>query len=307
MLLKFAINEFKSDREYRNVSPRTISSYMAALEQFHEYCVKNEVINIEDCTSSLVKNYLLYCGKERKNNPTTVNSKLHVLKILFNYFEFEMEIFNPKTNPTKKIPYAKEEIKIEVFTDAQIKQMLNYYQKIKYRDKSLYSYRDYFMIIFLLGSACRLGETVNLRWTDVDLVNDLITVTGKKRIASSLPMTDKLKKEFLEYKLFIEQNFGHLPEYVFTDRDGNQLTDNAVKMIFKHLKVIMNFKSVRLSAHTFRHTAAHRLLMSGASVALVQKYLRHQNIAMTLRYFSLWGGALKEQVEKYDPLKTMDI
>ncbi|GIP51814.1 tyrosine-type recombinase/integrase [Paenibacillus vini] len=305
MLLKFALNEFQNDREYRNLSPRTISSYMASLEEFHEFCVSHEVINLEDCTASLVKNYLVHCGKNRKNNPTTVNSKLHILKIFFNYFEYEMELFTAKTNPTKKIPYAKEEIKIEVFSDEQIKQILNYYKRLKHRDKTLYAYRDYFLVVFMLGSACRLGETVNLRWMDVDLNNQVITVTGKKRVASSIPMTDSLKKEFLEYKLFCEQHFKQLPEYVFTCRKGNQLTDNAVKCIFKHLKANMNFKNVRVSAHTLRHTAAHRMLMSGASVAFIQKFLRHANVNMTLRYFALWGSAMKEQNDLHNPLNTM--
>lgn len=307
MLLKFALNEFQNDREYRNLSPRTVSSYMAALQEFHEFCVSHEVINLEDCTASLVKNYLVHCGKNRKNNPTTVNSKLHILKIFFNYFEHEMELFTAKTNPTKKIPYAKENVKIEVFSDEQIKQILNYYKRLKHRDKTLYAYRDYFLVVFFLGTACRLGEAVNLRWMDVDLNNQIITVTGKKRVASSIPMTDKLKKEFLEYKLFVEQNFGQLPEYVFTDRKGNQLTDNAIKMIFKHLKDIMNFKNVRCSAHTFRHTAAHRMLVSGASVATIQKILRHANVSMTLRYFALWGTALKEQNDIHNPLNNIDL
>lgn len=307
MLLKFALKEFKDDREYRNISPRTLDNYMAILNEFHNYCIEQEIVNLEDVTQSLVKSYLVYCGRQRKNNPTTVNSKLHVLKIFFNYFENEMEVFTSKTNPTKRIGYAKEDIKIEVFTDSQIKQMLSYYQKLKYRDKSLYAYRGYFLIIFLLGSACRLGETVNLKWSDVDLHNQVITVTGKKRIASSIPMTDTLKKEFLEYRLFMEQYFGELPEYVFTGREGNQLTDNALKMIFKNLRKVMNFKNVRLSAHTFRHTAAHRMLMAGADVGTVQKMLRHSNVSMTLRYVALWGTALKEQNDKYNPLSHMDI
>jgi integrase/recombinase XerD len=182
LLLKWALNEFQQDREYRNISPRTIIYYMSSLKEFHEYSVLQYIVNLEDCSASLVKNYLLYCGKERKNNPTTVNSKLHVLKIFFNYFESEMEVFTVKTNPTKRIQFAREEIKIEVFTDSHIKQMLNYYQKLKHRDKSLYSYRDWFMIIFLIGSACRLGETINMKWSDVDLNNLVVTLTGKKRV-----------------------------------------------------------------------------------------------------------------------------
>ena len=306
MLMKFALSEFRQDREYRNVSDRTLTAYMGLLNEFHQYCVQHEIINVEDCTASFVKQYLLSC-KEKGNNPTTVNTKLHILKIFFNYFETEMEVFTPKTNPTKRIIFAKEDVKIEVFNDAQINQMLRYYQSIKYRDKSLYAYRDYFLIIWLLGSACRLGETVSLRWSDVDLVNQVITVNGKKRVASSIPMSDRLKREFVEYRLFIEKYFPTMPETVFTDRNGKQLTDNALKMVFKHLKAIMNFKSVRVSCHTFRHTAAHKMIMAGCDIGTIQKLLRHSNVNMTLKYFSLWGTALAEQNEKFNALNNLDI
>ena len=67
--------------------------------------------------------------------------------------------------------YAKEEIKIEVFTDAHISQMLGYLRRVKKRERTFHAYRNYVMIIFLLGSGCRLGETVHLRWNDVDMVN----------------------------------------------------------------------------------------------------------------------------------------
>jgi integrase/recombinase XerD len=306
LLFKFALSEFRADRQYRNVSDRTLTAYMSLMDEFHRFCIDNEIVNLEDCTQSLVKKYLLSC-KEKGNNVTTVNSKLHILKIFFNYFELEMEVFTAKTNPTKRIMYAKEDVKIEVFTDNHIKQMLRYFQSLKHRDKSLYSYRDYFLIIWFLGSAARLGETVALRWKDVDLIHQVITVTGKKRVASSIPMTDKLKQEFMEYRLFIEQYFGYLPEAVFVDRNGNQLTDNAIKLIFKRLQKIMNFKDVRLSPHTFRHTAAHRMLVNGASIAQIKAILRHSNVSMTLRYFALWGTALATENEKFNPLNTMDI
>ncbi|CAI8818229.1 hypothetical protein EMIT07CA2_210071 [Brevibacillus sp. IT-7CA2] len=112
MLLKFAIKDFKDDREYKNLSPKTIESYMSALSEFQTFCSNNEIVDVNDVTANTVKNYLMYCHKDRNNNVTTRNSKLHVLKIFFNYLE-ENEIINSKQNPTKRIGYGKEDIKIE--------------------------------------------------------------------------------------------------------------------------------------------------------------------------------------------------
>ena len=306
MLLKFAIKEFLDDREFKNLSPVTIVGYKSFLEIFLEYCTRNEIIDIDEITASTVKGFLLEAKNVKGNNPVTINTKLKNLKAFFNYLEYE-EIITEKNNPAKRIPYGKTEIKIEVFTDNQIAQMLNYYRRLKYRDKSFYSYRDYMIIVFLLGTGVRVGELVNLRWKDADLENCILTVFGKKREYSSIPISEKLKKELREYKIFCEKEFNNNLEYVFTDKDNKQMTDNAVKNMFKRLKVIMNFKDVRLSAHTFRHTFANRCLLNGMDVFTLQKMLRHKNLSMTERYLALWGTALRDQNEKFNPLNDLNI
>lgn len=94
--------------------------------------------------------------------------------------------------------------------------MLGYYQRLKNRDKSFYAYRDYLSIVFLLGTGVRLGEFINLKWNDVELKHGLITVWGKKRQQSSIPLTEKLVKELCEFKVYCDRFFTTLPEYVFT-------------------------------------------------------------------------------------------
>ena len=306
MLLKFALKDFQDDREFKNLSEITIGAYMLTLHEFQSFCSERQVIDISEVTPAIMKSYLVHCQKDRKNNPTTRNSKLHHLKIFFNYLE-KNDIVTEKNNPAKKIDYAKQEVKIEVFNDNHIKQMLGYYRRIKYRDKSLYAYRDYAMILTLLGTGIRLGELCNLKWKEVDLVNGTIIVFGKKRQQSSVPITDKLIKELAEYKIFCERQFNELSDYVFTNREGEQLTPNAVKCIFKRLKEIMNFKDVRLSAHTFRHTFAHKMLMNGSDVFTLQKMLRHSSLRMTERYLAIWGTALREQNNKFNPLNNLDV
>lgn len=306
MLLRFAVKDFLDDREWKNLSSASIKSYEFTLKEFQNYCSDHEIIDLANVLPDTVKNYLMYCKKSRGNKPTSLNHKLSNLKVFFNYLE-ENDIVEHKNNPIRKITPVKEDIRIEVFTDNQIQQMLRYYQRFRTREKTLYSYRDYLIIVFLLGTGCRRGELVNLRWSDVDLQNLHITFFGKKRIQSSIPMTEKLRRELADYRVFCEQHYEKLPEYVFVDRKGEPMTENAVSNMFKRLAKIMNFKNVRVSCHTFRHTFANRCILAGMSVFTLQKMLRHSELSMTEKYLALWGTALAEQNSKYNPLNNLDI
>ncbi|KRE10124.1 integrase [Bacillus sp. Root239] len=305
MLLKFAIQDFKDDREFKNLSKQTIKNYLIQLGEFQDFCIKKEILNVEDITVNIMKSYLLYCMKSKKNNPVTINTKIKNLKAFFNYM-VESEVITEKKNPISKIEKVKTDTKINVFSDHHIKQMLNYYRRLKGREHSFYAYRDHTIILTLLGSGMRLGELCNIKWNEVDLITGTIIVFGKNRTQASIPITDKLVKELAEYKLFCQQHFVESSEYVFINRQNKPMTTDAVKNVFKRLKVIMNFKDVRLSAHTFRHTFAHRFLMNGGDVFTLQKMLRHSNLKMTEKYLALWGTALREQNEKFNPLNNIE-
>lgn len=305
MLLKFAVQDFKDDREFKNLSDQTIKTYMIQLKHFQAFCAEKEVLNVEDVTASTTKSYFLYCMKSKKNNPVTVNTKIKNLKAFFNYM-VEIGIISEKRNPMSKIEKAKTDTKIEVFSDNQLKQMLNYYRRLKGREHSFYAYRDYTLILTLLGSGMRLGELCNLKWKDVDLVTGTIILFGKNRIQASIPITEMLVKELAEYKVFCQQHFPEPTEHVFINKENKPMTTDAVKNVFKRLKAIMNFKDVRLSAHTFRHTFAHRFLMNGGDVFTLQKMLRHSNLKMTEKYLAIWGTALRDQNEKFNPLSNLE-
>lgn len=308
LLLKFAVSEFKDDREYKNLSARTISTYLATLNEFQTFCaMEYEVVNVEDITQPIVKSYLLYCQKERCNNPTTRNSKLHSIKIFFNHL-VEIEVIESKNNPIKRLFYVKEDIRIEAFNDNHINQMLNYFRRIKQREHTFTAYRDFAICITLLGTGMRLGEMINLKWNDIDFKSGTVTVLGKKREQSSIPLTEKLVKELSEFQMFCRQHYKELSEYVFTsDRKNGRMTADSAKSIFMRLKYVMNFKDVRLSCHTFRHTFAHKMLMNGCDVFTLQKMLRHSQINITQRYLSIWGTALREQNMKFNPLNGIDL
>jgi integrase/recombinase XerD len=307
LLLKFAIKDFIDDRKFTNLSKQSISSYENTLNDFHGFCVEREAVNIEDVTANITKSYLMGC-QNKGNKPASINHKLRNLKVFYKYCSNE-EIIIEKQNPTAKLSYQKEELKIICYTEYHITQMLNYYRRLSHREKSYFAYRDYVIILTLLGTGIRLGELCNLTWNDIDMNNDKITVIGKKRIQRTIPLVDKLKKELLELKYFKESYFKteERVNSVFTDNENNRLSENAVQNVFKRLKEIMNFSDVRLSCHTFRHSFAKNWIMSGGDIFSLQKILGHAKLEMTKRYADLFMSAIQEQNDKFNPLNNIKV
>ncbi|MFB7158762.1 tyrosine-type recombinase/integrase [Lysinibacillus sp. NPDC056232] len=196
MLLKFAYQDFLDDGKFKNTTKANIQNYKMLLGKFIDYCAENQVINVEDITYNHVRQHLLIC-QERGDKPNTINAKLLRIRAFLNYM-VECEVISK--NPAHKVKMQKQDTKIEVFTDAQIKQMLNFYRRIKQREKTYVAYRDYMVIVLILGTGIRRGEIVNLQWRDVDFVNRSISIFGKTRRKETIPITvRRMKKEWIKW------------------------------------------------------------------------------------------------------------
>ena len=59
MLLKFALQEFYEDREYKNLALKTIEGYKDVLGQFNSYCIENKVLDVREILPKKSKFILL--------------------------------------------------------------------------------------------------------------------------------------------------------------------------------------------------------------------------------------------------------
>lgn len=303
MLLKFAYDDFIADRRFKNTTERNIQNYRQLLAPFIEYCIARGLNNVADVRYSHIRGFLLEC-QEKGNKPSTINSKIQRIRAFYNYLIEEKIVTE---NIALKVKQQKEDVKIDVFTDEQIYQMLAYYRSLRRKEKTYFSYRGYMLIVLLLGTGLRRKEVIQLKWCDVDIVNLTMNVYGKNRQYETVFLTEKLAKELTIYRVFCKQYFGHENEYVFLNRDNAPMTDFSISQLFDNLRLKMNFKDVRVSPHTFRHTFCHRLAMSGMSAFAIQKMMRHKDISVTMRYVAMWGNELKQANEKHNPLNNLEV
>jgi integrase/recombinase XerD len=306
MIIKFAIKEFLDEKEFKNVSPKTLQNYKETLSMFHAYCIRCEIVDLPDVTQGTIKSYLRYCKNERKNKPVTLNTRLLTLKISFNYLK-SVDIISPKENAPKKIEHLKTDDIIAVPTDQQIKDILSYFRRMKGRDKTFYVMRDSLMVVTLISSGLRLSEMISLKWENMDYGNGYMMIFGKARTLQGVPMSIKLKHELLEYRVYCEKHFGTLPEFVFTNQKAEQATPDAVKNVFKRVNQAMGFKDISISAHKFRHYYASVLVKNGIDGFTLMGLLRHSDISTSQRYVTLFNSDLSEKNEKFNPLNHLDI
>lgn len=303
MLHKFAIKEFLDDRELRNLSPHTLKSYRGILKIFESFCVSKGIFDTDEITSKVAKEFLIYCKHELKNNVATINSKNRALKVFFKYL-VEEEIV--EENPFKKLKFSKEEIIMDVLTDDQVRKVLEYFERGHFKGSNFALMRNRLVIVVLIATGLRREELVNLKWSDIDMKNRTITTYGKKRSIATIPYTRKLQKELAEYKTFLEFYFENQELiYVFTDMKNGQLTTEAISTLFKRLK--RNLKMDGLTCHAFRRYFASKCLKMGMDSLNLQKLMRHETLQMTERYVKLYGHALHDVNDKYNPLNFIEV
>ncbi|MED3480183.1 tyrosine-type recombinase/integrase [Bacillus thuringiensis] len=317
MLIKFSIKEYIEDRSLENLSRRTLESYENTLTEFRLWlngCNGNEeeassrsITHIGDITSQHVKGYMKYCYQERQNSHTTVAGKLTNLKVYFNYLTNE-GLIDERDNPILRVKNPQKDTSVETLTEEQVRLMLRHLRRRR-RVDDFYHYRDYTLVVFLLGTGARLGEIMDLRWKDIDLKEGQVVfpATGKARTQQGQPLGAKLVNELKEYKQYLENDTHGLPAYLFTTRTGRKLSREAIKLVFVRLAQELKFEYGRVSAHSLRHFYCSSLIKAGVSPFVVQKLMRHSKIETTMKYVTLWGQSLQEGNEKGNPLNNLNI
>jgi len=201
--------------------------------------------------------------------PATVNRELGVLRHLFNLAEKRNKFFSK--NPVSKAGLIK--------VNNQQERILTYQE-----EQRLLSNCNYYMkniIICALNTGMRKGEIISLKWDNVDLKNNIITLehtNTKSKKSRKIPINSVMRKLFLELKIQRDGN-----EYVFLNSDRKPYTrqDSLNRAFYKALEKA-NIKGLRF--HDLRHTCATRMIENGANIVAVKEILGHSSLDMTMRY-----------------------
>lgn len=145
------------------------------------------------------------------------------------------------------------------------------------------------LLVCLLHLGARINEAQNLRWSDVDFTNNTILVRRLKNGDDSLLMMTKALRAVMERRAATKVN-----NYVFPTKSGK---DKANINWFADVveRAGIDVEVGKVTSHTFRHSAATRLLRAGMDIRKVQKFLGHKSINSTIVYLHAMPNEVAEQ------------
>jgi integrase len=157
---------------------------------------------------------------------------------------------------------------------------------------------------FALLSGFRLKEVVGLKWADIDWSARTIAVTGKGNRPATIPLTDAMRAILGPLR-------GQHADMVFTFLCRRTMSNPKTRRPYiKGLRYPTTYAGLKTAwrrygataiddfrFHDVRHTSATRLLRESGNLKLVQRLLRHQEIATTVKYAHADDADLRRAME----------
>lgn len=278
-------------------------------------------VNISSIRYSHIKSFYLKLLKNKKISTVT---KIHGL--FYSIFNLAVRDDICRKNPANGIMReikAGGQYKIkkrEALTIRQQEILINYI----YGSDRFKRYGNF--ISFLLGTGCRIGEAIGLRWEDVDFQGNFISINhsaayhkcsdGTYSYSILPPKTDAgyrvipmlgdikniLVKERTHQSLtgVCHDQIDGYNGFIFTNSNGTLLHKSSVDRVLRDIVNCYNANELNaaitesreaellpdISAHILRHTFCTRLCENDVNISVIKDIMGHSDIKMTLEVYN---------------------
>jgi integrase/recombinase XerD len=263
---------FVRERRYiKGVSSRTEDWYLQSWKAF------GSVLREHPTVATLAKGVFAPTVQsmiQRGVSPITINTYARAINAFLRWLHEE-----GKCSTLVVIPRLKEPtLAIQTFRNEEIQRLFSH------RPKTPAERRVQILALLVADTGMRLNEALNIKTTDVDFDNLLVTIRegkgGKQRI---VPFSIAMRKV-----LYKHTNSCRRVSLVFSTRDGLPLLQNNVRRDFSRLcKRIGIGGTVKGGFHVLRHGFATEYLRRGGDVIRLGRVLGHSTLEVTRRYIHL--------------------
>jgi integrase/recombinase XerD len=248
------------DMELKNLSPRTIKTYLYWMKQFTIHYGKSP----EQLGDEEIRDYLHYILKNKKASQASMNQAYSALK--FFYERTLQREWNGSKIPRSKIP---KKLPV-VLSQDEVQRIFSATKNLKHLAA--------LMVIYSGG--LRVGEAVKLKLSDIDKERMTIRIRQGKGAKDRYTILGERSLEVIrEY-----WHAYHPQNWLFPGKKtGNYLSVSSIQRAFQGSLTRAGI-SKQASVHTLRHSFATHLLERGIDLYFIQRLLGHTSPKTTSVY-----------------------
>jgi integrase/recombinase XerD len=277
---RILLDQFKQYLENKRYSKSTINNYTSHVTHFLNYFRSD---NPEDLTNEDVNKYVNDYIIRGQRSASFQNVAISALKKFFDivqnvYIDID-EFERPKEG--RKLP--------SVLNQKEVQRLIESVTNIKHK----------LILSLIYSSGLRLGESVNIKLSDIDTRRKLLCIRqakGNKDRYSILA-----KNIFPLLKLYL--NTYNPKVWLFENEKGEKYSTASVQKLFKKAKEKAKIKKYG-GVHSLRHSFATHLLDKGTDLRYIQELLGHRSSKTT----EIYTHVTKKDIGKIiSPLDQLDF
>lgn len=280
-------------------SKNTLELYGRAINMFIEYSrAYQDEMKLSDIKSVYFTGFIAFLedeakrkGKRAKNGSyLSKSTKSTYLKAIKNFFTFisdnndDLFTFERYLKSIKVADSSRAEEKLVYLTEDEIERLLNTIERAKAKKSDYNSHRDALLVKLMLYGGLRISEALNVSLgdfmpgQDAEMYN--IRIYGKGGKEQPAFIAKKAIDEELDY--FRTAAGLKDDDLIMKTRGGRRIDRTNAYIIINRIYRKAGIRKKGL--HLLRHTLAMRLTQKNISPVVIQKILRHLNIATTTIY-----------------------
>ena len=303
----------------------TFDGYEAALKvRLYKYPIAR--VQVQALDKNLLVEYLKELST--KYSRGSIQKTWQVIKMALTDDEYEMQKAVPEIRfdkirlPNESIVAVKKK-KHDFTSNEDMETLYSEALRLTSNDKFYYGNASK-LLAFIMYSGLRVGEAIGLKWKDVDIKEELITIRQTYTLTSERDeFGNKIGTKYIEkapkskasaatipvrekgvdiLKLMKEQYPKHLKtDLVFPSDNGTPLTKRHVLHTFKRMLKNTHLEGREYTVHDLRHGYGSILYQEGTDIYTISKLLRHKDIQTTANiYISHTTDTLKNALNKVD-------
>ena len=271
-------------------------------------------IHIQRFVNALEERETHLDGKGGKLSPSTIHRYYTMVQsVMHSAYKLGLIGTNPADSDRITLPKIAEET-TEIFNDQELSALLEALEAEPLQFRLL--------VHLALSTACRRGELVGLKWSDINYDTRILTVsrsnyklkndseikskttkTGKSRKIMLPPYCIAMLREHRAEQLQAQMLLGDAwrgDEWVFIQADGKPMYPSTPTLQFSRFLKRHNLEHKKF--HALRHTSATLLLSNGTNIKNVSERLGHAQLKTTNRYVHAVEQAEREAANTLEML-----